>query len=66
MRTTQAPQQSAEYLAVRHVAAMLGVSIRTVWTMTSIGTLPKPVYLTPRCPRWIRSAVVDRIAQLAD
>ena len=59
-------QTIGEYLAVRQVAALLGVSIRTVWKMTSIGTLPPPIYLTPRCPRWIRSAVVERIASLAN
>lgn len=55
-----------EYLSIKQVAAMLNVSVRTAWKLHSNHTLPKPIYLTPRCPRWIRSAVVERIEQLAD
>ena len=30
---------------LRHVAALLGISLRTVWRLISAGELPKPVHV---------------------
>lgn len=51
-------------LTVREVAAWRRVGISTVWRDTRRGTLPKPVYVTPRAPRWrlrdLRAALEGR------
>lgn len=58
--------QHSEYLSVREVAVMLGCTTRTIWKLSAAGRFPQPVRLTPRLPRWKRSAVEDHMAALAE
>lgn len=44
-------------LNVRGVASYLGRGVSTVWKDVREGRLPKPVYLSPRAPRWRLSAL---------
>ncbi len=51
--TTLAPDLEAHrLLAVREVAALLGVSVRAVWRLVSAGRLPAPVRISTRTVRW--------------
>ena len=60
------PQQRGEFLSVREVSALLSITSRTVWKMVSCGRFPKPVYLTPRLPRWKRAEIDAHIEALAE
>ncbi|MBN2294875.1 MAG: helix-turn-helix domain-containing protein [Pirellulales bacterium] len=48
-------------IPVTEVAVLLGVSIRTVWRMTSEGELPAPVKLSTRVTRWRLSDIEECI-----
>lgn len=50
----------------KQVARQLGVTSRTVWKLRARGGFPLPVYVTPRCPRWPRAAVVQWIVTQTD
>ena len=39
-------------LTAKQVAAQLGISRVHVWRKVADGTLPAPVYLGPKAPRW--------------
>ena len=39
-------------LTARQVAAQLSISRVHVWRKVSDGTLPAPVYVGPKAPRW--------------
>ncbi len=52
-------------MTVLDVAALLGISDRTVWLWTHSGRLPKPVKLTPRVVRWRRSDLQHFLDKLA-
>ncbi len=45
----------AEYLPARAVAALLAVSLRTVWTLAATKDFPRPRMLGPRLTRWRRA-----------
>ena len=53
---------SGRYLNLSEVADYLSVSRTTVQQLTRSGTLPQPIYLTPRLPRWDRQAVDAALA----
>ena len=40
------------YLSVKEVAERYGVSVKTVWTWSRNGVLPRPIHLGNRCTRW--------------
>ncbi|MFW5690760.1 MAG: helix-turn-helix transcriptional regulator [Planctomycetota bacterium] len=42
---------------VNTVAAMLSVSVNTVWVMDSAGRLPSAIRLGRRCTRWRRAEI---------
>lgn len=44
-------------LTVQEVAAMLGVTVASIWRGVADGRLPQPVYPLSRSPRWIRDEV---------
>ena len=56
-RTLTDPDQLA--LPPADAARVLGVSRATFFKMHSAGKLPLPVYLTPRCPRWVRGELLS-------
>ncbi len=49
----------AEALPAAEAAALLGISRSMFFKMHSAGKVPSPVYLSPRCPRWRRSELLD-------
>ena len=40
------------YLTVRDVARLLKISARTVWRLTTLGYLPRPVRVGTKLVRW--------------
>lgn len=48
---------------VREVARLLGISVRSVWRMTSRGDLPPPVRLG-RSVRWKRASIIEEATGL--
>ena len=65
--STQFPlsKTPAEYLSVRQVAELLGVTTRTIWKLSAARKFPAPVRLTPRLPRWKRAEIDAHIAALS-
>jgi len=51
-----------EALPAADAARLLGISRSQFFKLHSAGKVPMPVYLTPRCPRWLR---VELLAWLA-
>jgi len=48
----------SRFLDVREVAALLGLSVSTVWTLTSEGVIAAPIRLLPDAPRrWMDDVV---------
>ncbi|MGY0794117.1 helix-turn-helix transcriptional regulator [Azospirillum argentinense] len=47
----------SRWMTRKELTAELRVSVDTVRTLETQGKLPKPVYLTPRLPRYDRQAV---------
>jgi predicted DNA-binding transcriptional regulator AlpA len=43
---------SETLLTVREVAALRRSGVSTVWRDVARGTFPRPIYVTPRAPRW--------------
>ena len=41
----------------RELAAMLAISVPTVWRMRESGRLPEPLRLTAQCVRWRRADI---------
>jgi predicted DNA-binding transcriptional regulator AlpA len=54
---TPAPAVEPLLLSARDVAALLGVSLRTVRAMDSSGRIPEPIRITRGCVRWKLSEV---------
>jgi predicted DNA-binding transcriptional regulator AlpA len=52
-------QRERRFLRKRQVAARYGITERSVDRRTRDGTLPKPIYVGPRCPRWDESALEE-------
>jgi len=52
-------------LTPSETAAYLSISTSTLWRLTREGTLPAPIYLSPRSPRWSRTALDRHIATLS-
>ena len=56
-------RRKAEYhvedplLTAAEAAAERRQGLSTFWRDVKNGRVPKPVYVSPRCPRWRRSAV---------
>lgn len=48
-------------LPAAEVATLLGISRAQVWAMVRRGELPKPTYLSQRCPRWHADTLYDWI-----
>jgi predicted DNA-binding transcriptional regulator AlpA len=46
----------------RSLAALLGVSLRTVRALDASGRIPEPIKLSPGCLRWRHAEVCDWIA----
>lgn len=53
------------YLSPKDMAAYLSVSRNMVDRLVDAGKLPKPVYLTPKLPRWDREKVDAAIGRTA-
>lgn len=45
------------HMTVKDVAAMLRVSVATVWRMVERGALPQPKKFSARCTRWEAGAI---------
>jgi predicted DNA-binding transcriptional regulator AlpA len=50
-------------LTVREVAAWRRCGVSTVWRDVKRGTLPPPVYITPKSPRWRWSELLAALEQ---
>ena len=46
---TQAP---VSYLSAKDIARLLKISVRTVWRLTTLGHLPRPVRIGTKLARW--------------
>ena len=55
------PQEKPLLLTVDGVSRLLGISVRSVWRLTSVGELPGPITLG-RSKRWARRAIEDYVA----
>lgn len=53
------------YLSAADLAAYIGASRNMIAALVSKGRLPKPIYLTPRMPRWDREAVDAMLGKCA-
>ncbi|MBA4063445.1 MAG: hypothetical protein C0501_06985 [Isosphaera sp.] len=63
MSTPQTPVASDQLaLPPADAARLLGVSRATFFKLHAGGRLPLPVYLTPRCPRWVRAELFGWLA----
>lgn len=51
-----------EYLTVRQVSGLLGISKATCWRWTATGDFPKPIKLGPNTTRWRVADVEDFLA----
>jgi predicted DNA-binding transcriptional regulator AlpA len=51
-----------EALPAADAARMLGISRSQFFKLHSSGKVPLPVYLTPRCPRWLRAELLAWLA----
>jgi predicted DNA-binding transcriptional regulator AlpA len=51
-----------DVLTPADAAKLLRVSRATFFKMDSAGKIPLAVHLTPRCPRWLRSELLDWLA----
>lgn len=49
----------------REAAAYLRRGVSTTWRDVAAGRLPKPVYLSPRAPRWRKSELDAALAPRA-
>jgi excisionase family DNA binding protein len=49
-------------LTTKQVARLLQVSVRTVWRYLRGGRLPRPRYVGPRSPRWLRAEIDARLS----
>lgn len=54
------PESAA--LPAADAARLLGISRSQFFKLHSSGKVPMPVYLTPRCPRWRRTELLDWLA----
>jgi predicted DNA-binding transcriptional regulator AlpA len=48
-----------EALPAADAARLLGISRSLFFKMHSAGKVPMPAYLTERCPRWLRTELLD-------
>jgi len=55
----------AQLLRAEDVAAMLSVSLRTLWRMVRDGNAPQPVRFNRKLVRWRRQDVMDYVRRLA-
>jgi len=51
-----------EALPAAAAARLLGISRSQFFKLHSAGKIPMPVYLTPRCPRWLRAELLAWLA----
>lgn len=49
---------------VQELAGILRCGVSTVWRDVANSTLPKPVYLSPRNPRWKMADIRAHIARI--
>ena len=47
-----------DLLTVDEVAALLGISVRSVWRLVSSGKMPRPVKLSRSC-RWKKAEIIE-------
>lgn len=55
------PQEEPLLLTVEGVSRLLGISVRSVWRLTSAGELPGPITLG-RSKRWARRTIEEYVA----
>lgn len=58
--------QEFTLLDVRKVAAFIGVSRPTIYARMAKGEFPKPIYPSPRCPRWRSDELLAWINRLTE
>lgn len=54
------------WITCAEVAAMLGVTPRTIWRLAAAGRIPKPLRIGPKSPRWKESALTDYLDRLSE
>ena len=57
----KAANSNSRWMTRQELAADLRVSVETVDALVAKGKLPKPIYLTPRLPRFDRAAVEAKL-----
>jgi predicted DNA-binding transcriptional regulator AlpA len=60
---SDAPDESL-LLNVRQLSRLVSMSVTSTWRAVSAGRLPRPVYISPKTPRWRRSEVEKVVADL--
>jgi predicted DNA-binding transcriptional regulator AlpA len=55
-----------ELLTVKEVAAIMGISPRTVWEQSSCGAIPKPIKIGPKITRWHRQTLEKWLQEKVD
>ena len=63
-RSRQVSPAGARLLSVRQVAALLSMSVRSVWRLAATGELPEPIHLTSRIVRWRLADLEEYVADL--
>ena len=56
------PVVEPEALPAASAARLLGIGRTKFFTMNSAGKVPMPVYLSTKCPRWVRSELLAWLA----
>lgn len=60
------PAPPPEFISAEDIAAILSVSIRTVFRLRARGVLPAPVEVSRNIVRWRRSAIQTYLDSLKD
>ena len=58
--------QPVNLLTVKQTAARLGLSRTAIYEGVAAGRLPRPVYPTPRAPRWRSDEIDAHIRKLSE
>jgi predicted DNA-binding transcriptional regulator AlpA len=55
----------SRFVSDRELAAVLGIGRSTLWKGVKTGTVPEPIYVGGRCPRWPLEVTVEEVMRRA-